>query len=157
MRTPRALVLCWATACTWQSADDPDHFAPDPPGATCDYMPCSCRVEATALVPPTVTTAPVIVQGTARHLEGHAIRSIVVAAEAVKSDSFNYGSWSVTLDRAALEALPRANGDDAGARVELPIEIVDEWGKTCVQRNRLRFQLALTPASAPATAADGGS
>ena len=57
------------------------------------------------------------------------------------------------------------DGDDAGAgAVELPSEVIDEWGKTWVQRRPATFQLALpvtssdsTPSSSDAGALDAAA
>jgi hypothetical protein len=85
-------------------------------------------ISVEVFLPAVVRSAPLQVEGVAGDGDEMTIESILVASRSATSGSFNFATWSVTLDAATLIALPRADGDD---RFVVPIRAIDHHGAMC--------------------------
>ncbi len=70
--------------------------------------PACGAVRLSLFLPPVITSPPVSIRGTISSDDNDAIEGVIVAGRVAKSDSFNYRTFVVTLERSDLEALPRA-------------------------------------------------
>jgi len=101
-----AILVLVGVGCDFSRADEATGVGGDD---ACDTL------EVELAVPPVITTAPIDLRGTAHQKGGKAIQAVVVGTRSATSDDFDFRTFSVTLQRADLEALPSVSTCAAAA------------------------------------------
>jgi hypothetical protein len=94
------LVFMLATF-AFAACDDPD------PNSDIGMAPACSELDVRLFLPLSITSAPLEVRGTVDTPNGDAIEVLIVAGSAASSDSFDFRTFTVSLDAGDLDALPR--------------------------------------------------
>jgi hypothetical protein len=158
-RTSLALVALAIVAAAVASCDDPNS------NRDVGSPPECAAIDVSLFLPPQITSAPLTIRGTATTSGGDAIENLIIDGHAATSDSFNFRTFSVSLEQsdvldlhrvpsepltgeagnAGMSGSPSSQAAATGDVVQVPVLVVLTTGKICaLPPGRFTSELALT-------------